>query len=137
MLLKYMHEASDTFFLDISLFAIMMLAALPMAFDLIKENHIYGVRTKWSMHNKTTWKKTNKLAGMLLFFGNLVSLIAYIVFPKPEVFVLLIVAFTLLPGFYSIYYSYKIYKEEIAKASPQSSEAAGNPLQPNSPAQNK
>lgn len=52
-----MHEASDTFFLDISLFAIMMLAALPMAFDLIKENHIYGVRTKWSMHNKTTWKK--------------------------------------------------------------------------------
>ncbi|WP_162297943.1 SdpI family protein [Halalkalibacillus sediminis] len=75
----------------------------------LKPNHIYGLRTPWTLKDERVWKKSNRFASKLLVIIGIIIIILTFIFPEhitPISLGLLIVVTVI-----SIIHSYLTYKE--------------------------
>lgn len=75
----------------------------------IKRNYTLGIRTPWALENDYVWKKTQKLAGLLLFINGIFSLIILGFSVKAACIIL--VGLLILTLLLSFIYSYLIYSK--------------------------
>lgn len=94
-----------------------MLIILGFYMPKTKKNHIAGVRTRWSMYNDTTWRKSNHVGGIAMMIAGL-SMILTAVFVRSAATVVLLLAYILAAAGLTLIYSYKVYKAEVSKANP-------------------
>lgn len=77
-----------------------------------RNNHTLGVRTKWSMYNDTTWKKTNHFGAVCLMIAGLLTVITSVLLS--EFFsVILMMFYLIMTAILVSIYSWNIYKKEI------------------------
>ncbi len=80
-------------------------------FKTIKPNYFIGIRTPWTLENKTVWKKTHKLGGVMWFIGGVLIVILSLILDKSlnfKIFMLVTGVITIIP----IAYSYLKYKNQ-------------------------
>lgn len=80
----------------------------------MEKNIWFGIRTPWSLYNDTTWRKSNQF-GAKMFIVTGILFIATTLFTPPACFTALILTYILVSTAVICIYSYKVYKEEIAK----------------------
>lgn len=78
----------------------------------IKRNHFIGIRTPWTLESESVWRKTHQFAGKLIFYGNLTGIVILFFIPENNLKTIFTVTLLVIIFAISIYYSYKIYKEE-------------------------
>ena len=79
-----------------------------------KRNAAVGFRTVHSMFNDTTWRKTNRFAGIALMAAGLLTIITACLTKSPLTIILQLV-YMFAAVLLSLFYSYKIYREERNK----------------------
>ena len=85
----------------------------------LRPNYFAGIRTPWTLESESVWRKTHRLGGKLLFWGSLALLPVLLLVPG-GVTRMLVVAIALLVSLgYTVYYSYRIYREEQAPSQPR------------------
>jgi uncharacterized membrane protein len=62
--------------------SIMLLLALPLVFDLIPPNRVYGVRTVKTLADKDLWYRVNRYAGWCLILSSIIYLGTAFLFPS-------------------------------------------------------
>ncbi|MGN0246442.1 MAG: SdpI family protein [Lachnospiraceae bacterium] len=79
-------------------------------------NSTVGLRTAWSMHNDTTWRKSNRFCAISLMAAGLLTIVTT-VFASGVVSTVLLLVYILLATIVSCVYSKKVYDREIRKDS--------------------
>jgi len=77
----------------------------------LRPNHFTGIRTPWTLKSREVWNKTHRLTGRL-FVGAAVLILASCVLLPSTVTVLLAVSVLLLVCFFSVVYSYVLYRKQ-------------------------
>ena len=71
----------------------------------LKPNYFIGIRTPWTLENETVWKRTHKFAGILWFFGGVLTVVLSFILDKKLNSVVFIIIACIL-AFIPIIYSY-------------------------------
>ncbi len=79
-----------------------------------KKNRVVGVRVSWSLHNDTTWMKSNRFGGAAMITAGLMTIITTIFTPSGIAVVMLLV-YILTASAATLVYTHKIYKKELEK----------------------
>lgn len=79
-----------------------------------KKNPVVGVRVKWSMYNDTTWMRSNQFGAVALMITG-VLIVMTSVFVKENVALLCMIAYMIADMFFTLIYSYRVYKRELKK----------------------
>ena len=79
-----------------------------------KKNPVAGVRVKWSMYNDTTWMKSNRFGAVALMITG-VLIVVTAIFVKENVALLCMIAYIIADMFFTLIYSYRVYKRELKK----------------------
>jgi uncharacterized membrane protein len=78
----------------------MILLSIPMLFDLLPRNWIYGVRTRETMASDVAWVAGNRLGGIALIVASMIWILAAIYLPrayvKPVGIAAVVIAFAVL-----------------------------------------
>jgi len=77
-------------------------------FTKIKQNHIMGIKTPWTLTSKNCWNKTHELGSKIF---KVIGILFIIIIFIPKLFSIPIIIL-ILSIIYIYIYSYKIYKEE-------------------------
>lgn len=95
----------------------LLFAALGNFLSKLRSNYFAGIRTPWTLSSERSWSRTHRLGGRLFVLVGLgTSLLGLLGFPLVAVAYLLIGL--LSTTLYSVYYSYKVWKDEsISKGS--------------------
>jgi uncharacterized membrane protein len=75
----------------------------------LEKNHLFGIRTRWTMKSLSVWRKTHDMGGMLFKACGLVAIAGVAL---PEWWFKTIVYLVLATMLYLIYYSYKEYQKQ-------------------------
>ena len=78
----------------------------------IKRNHFIGIRLPWTMESESVWRKTHHFAGKLFFYSSLAGIVILFFISNFNVKMIFMTVLLIIIFAISIYYSYKIYKEE-------------------------
>lgn len=79
----------------------------------IRPNYFAGIRTPWTLESDSVWRKTHRLGGKLMFWGSLALLPVLLLVPEGSVARMLVVVGALMVCLgYTVYYSYRIFREE-------------------------
>lgn len=77
-----------------------------------KPNGLVGVRTSWSSYNDICWAKSNRFGGYTMMIVGMISIImTAIVKGMAAVYIMLVLL--LIGAALMVWYSYKVYKEEL------------------------
>lgn len=76
-------------------------------------NSILGLRTSWSMKNEWTWKKSQRFGGILLIIAGILIFVASCL-TKGMACILWMLGILIVATIISVYYTYKIAKNENA-----------------------
>jgi len=76
----------------------------------VRPNYFAGIRTPWTLASETVWRRTNRLAGKMLFFGGL--LCALLVFAPGDLFMVSLAAVALGAIAVSFLASYVWWRQE-------------------------
>jgi uncharacterized membrane protein len=79
----------------------------------VRPNYTFGIRTPWTLANEEIWRKTHRLAGPLMMFGGIISLIS--MFLNGAAAVILFLAVILTTSLIPVLYSYILYNRNKAK----------------------
>lgn len=79
-----------------------------------KKNPVVGVRVKWSVYNDTTWMKSNRFGAVALMITG-VLIVMTSVFVKENVALLCMISYIIADMFFTLIYSYRVYKRELKK----------------------
>jgi len=102
--------------MDLIPFAVLALTALLGNYmTSLKPNYFAGFRTPWALENEVVWRKTHRRGGKLLFWGSLVALLPVALVHGEVAKMLVAVFFLMAVTIYTFYYSYRVYREELAK----------------------
>jgi hypothetical protein len=50
----------------------LFILAIPLVFRVVPRNRFYGVRTRQTLSNDQAWKRTNRVAGIVIMFASVV-----------------------------------------------------------------
>lgn len=59
----------------------LFILALPLVFSLVPRNRFYGVRTRQTLSDDRTWKRTNRLAGLVIILASAVYAAIALAYP--------------------------------------------------------
>jgi uncharacterized membrane protein len=76
----------------------------------VKRNHVFGVRTIWSMKNDEVWKKSQYFSGIAMIIGGVLSIIGSIILPKAIVFIFMF-SIIIIISVVSVFASYIIWRK--------------------------
>lgn len=80
----------------------------------ITKNKFFGLRTTWSLYNDNTWNKSQRYGGFTLVAVGFLMVMATIF--VPGIYNLIVTGLSLVFALtFSIFFSYKVYKEEKEK----------------------
>ena len=79
-------------------------------FKTIKANYFIGIRTPWTLENKTIWKKTHLLGGKIWFLGGLLIVISAFLL-NSEILNIVFLTITGIICIVPVAYSYILYKK--------------------------
>ncbi len=79
----------------------------------VRQNRLVGIRTPWTLRSESVWRKTNRLAGRLWFWGGMVIALLGFFLPKTWAIPFFLGA-TILLCLIPAYYSYRCAKVEDA-----------------------
>ena len=79
-------------------------------FKTIKANYFIGIRTPWTLENKTIWKKTHLLGGKMWFLGGLLIVISVFLL-NSETLNIVFLTITGIICIVPVAYSYILYKK--------------------------
>ena len=87
----------------------------------VRSNHIFGVRTPWTLRSEIAWAKTNRLGGRLIMGQGIVILCAALATAPP-----LLLLGLMFGGFFIFFiivmvYSYRIWCHDAARHEPRAS----------------
>lgn len=92
----------------------MVLAALQILLGnfmpAMKPNYFMGIRTPWTLENEEVWKKTHKLAGILMVISGVVLMLLLFIIPIKWLTYCLL-ACTLFPVVFAYGYSYWYFQK--------------------------
>ncbi len=76
----------------------------------VQKNHVFGMRTSWSLYNETTWAKSNRVAGILFVIAGFVNIVLTIFLEESALLVAMsfVLAIALVT---SLVYSWIVYKQ--------------------------
>lgn len=80
----------------------------------VKRNSIIGLRTPWSMYNDITWKKSNKIGGILMAIAGILIAISAFVFEEKVCLTVSLVVIVIVSAI-ALVLSKRIYEEEKKK----------------------
>ena len=80
-----------------------------------RKNGIMGLRTKWSMYNDNTWRKSNMFGAAVLMLAGALTIITA-AFTAQMVSLIMMLVFLLSGTAVCIVYSHIVYKNELNKA---------------------
>jgi uncharacterized membrane protein len=63
----------------------MIILSIPMLFDVLPRNWLYGVRTRETMASDAAWVAGNRLGGIALIAASVFWILAAIYLPRPYV----------------------------------------------------
>lgn len=90
---------------------IIAIASIIMPFTHI--NKKFGVRTKWSMHNKNTWYYSNLMGAIFMLTASGITIFSFFYFPN--ILKLIFIFSIVIAAILSVILSYCIYIYEIRK----------------------
>ena len=79
-----------------------------------KKNPFAGIRTRFSMYNDTTWKKSNRFGGIVFILTGFLTILTA-VFAKADIASILLLIYILAATAITVLYSYKVYQAELAQ----------------------
>ena len=82
----------------------------------IRHNHVFGIRTPWTLGDARVWDKTHRRAGRLMVLGGLALVPASLLVSDGRILVPLMVLFTAGPMIHAIGYSRRIWRREHPEA---------------------
>lgn len=85
-------------------------------FKTIKPNYFVGIKTPWTLENEQVWVKTHKMAGLLWFYGGILSAIVCYILPASQgfyAFISITIAISIVPVVYSYLEYQKITKQSV------------------------
>ncbi len=77
-----------------------------------KKNALVGARTGWSMYNDNTWRKTNRLGGIVLVVTGFLTIVTS-VFVSGMVGTICMLAYLIAGTIVIVVYSKKVYDKEV------------------------
>lgn len=80
----------------------------------VRQNFMLGIRTPWTLSSELSWEKTHRVSGRLFVFVGIVGVLLAI-FVAPEKAIMGTVIAILFTIFFSLVYSYKVWKEDPNK----------------------
>ncbi len=80
----------------------------------VPRNHLFGFRVTWSMYNENTWRKCNRMAGIVFMIIGLLMIVTASLAPAISI-VLLSLGYLLLATVGLLIYAGKVYQKERAK----------------------
>lgn len=99
----------------------LLLAICGNYLPLVKRNRVLGIRTFATLKSDFVWEKTNRLGGLLFFFGGLIGAVSSVVFsciPSPDLdFVsgIVLLAVVLVILVWVCVYAHALYRREKAE----------------------
>ena len=79
-----------------------------------ERNHIFGFRMSWSMYNDNTWRKCNRMAGIVFIIIGLLMIVTSAIAPAVAI-VFLHLGYLIIATVGLTIYAYKVYQREIAR----------------------
>ena len=83
----------------------------------VKRNHVFGLRTIWSIKNDEVWKKSQNFSGIAMIIGGVITIIGSILLPKTIVFIFMF-SILIIITIISVLASYIIWKKYNETKSP-------------------
>ena len=80
-----------------------------------RKNWIIGLRTKWSMYNDMTWRRSNFFAAVCLIIAGLLTVITSVIVKDPTMVKVIPMGYLMAALIISIVYSFRVYCEEKEK----------------------
>lgn len=77
-------------------------------------NHFFGFRVSWSLYNENTWRKCNRMGGIVFMITGLLIIVTAAVVPAIAI-VFLSLGYILAATVGLLIYAHKVYKVELAK----------------------
>ena len=62
--------------------AIVAVASVPLMFNLVPPNSLYGFRTQQTLENRDLWFRANRFAGCALFIASGTSAVVFALYPE-------------------------------------------------------
>jgi uncharacterized membrane protein len=78
----------------------------------IRHNHIFGIRTPWTLSDARVWDKTHRAAGRLMVLAGLLLIPVSLWVRDSAVLVGLMVALTAGPPIWAMFYSRRLWRRE-------------------------
>ncbi|XMB85907.1 DUF1648 domain-containing protein [Mycoplasmatota bacterium WC44] len=76
----------------------------------VRQSFFIGIKTPWTLSSETVWNKTHRLGGYVFVIGGLLFFLAGVI--QNTLFIMITNGLFSIGIIYTIYYSYKIYREE-------------------------
>ena len=80
-----------------------------------KKNYVIGLRTKWSMYNDNTWRRSNFGAAVCLIVAGLFTVITSVVVKDVFLVKVIPMGYLMAALLISVVYSFRVYNEEKEK----------------------
>lgn len=93
--------------LALGLFLVVIGNFMPKA----KSNGVVGFRTTWSMHNDTTWSKSNRFAAKAIMAAGLLTMVTTL-FVDGNMSIVMMLIYIVIAAIVSVAYSKKVYDAE-------------------------
>lgn len=74
-------------------------------------NSVFGVRTKWSMHNEETWTRSNRFGGIVLVVTGIAIVFSSLLLKQSALFIVN-VSLMILSSIVILVYTYKVFSGE-------------------------
>ena len=79
-----------------------------------RSNSTIGVRTKWSMYNDNTWRKSNRFGAVALMVAGVLTIVTAVFVKSSVGEVLAAVVYIILAAVITTVYSHRVYVQELA-----------------------
>ncbi|GAA4453116.1 SdpI family protein [Nibrella saemangeumensis] len=93
----------------------LMLAGIGNVMYSIRPNYFVGIRTPWTLESETVWRRTHQKAAPVFVAVGLLAAVLALLLPLP-VKVWAFMGSIMLVVFWSLWYSYYIYRQEKAQS---------------------
>ena len=79
-----------------------------------RSNSTIGARTKWSMYNDNTWRKSNRFGAVALMVAGVLTIVTAVFVKSSVGEVLAAVVYIILAAVITTVYSHRVYVQELA-----------------------
>ena len=91
-----------------------------------RKNYVIGLRTKWSMYNDQTWRKSNFGGAICLIIAGLMTVVTSVIVKDVFLVKMIPMGYMFAAVLVAIVYSYRVYRMELEKENADNSEGSAD-----------